>query len=100
MAYLQLNDPDPIYWVSVYSIVALIPASRGVSYRHATMTSFAFGMVIAGLLMSASGFIQYLLSADYSLIGGRMTIGRPYIEAAREFLGLCLATVCLVFYRK
>ena len=100
MAAIQLNDPDPAYWVTVYALVAVVPAAR-IFGRHLPKTSLvAAGMVVSGMLIAGSGFIDYLASGDYSSIGGKMMMAKPYVESAREFLGLLIAAVALSVYNK
>ena len=99
-AAIQLNDPDPAYWVTVYALVAVVPAAR-IFGRHLPKTSLvAAGMVLSGMLIAGSGFVDYLASGDYSSIGGKMMIAKPYVESAREFLGLVIAAAALCFYNK
>lgn len=100
MAVIQLNDPDPLYWFVVYVMVAIIPGARVLGHRLVTVWLIVLGMVIAGLLMSLPGFFDYLMSGDYSGIGGHMTDEKPYVESGREFLGLMIAVVCLLAYRR
>ncbi len=98
MAAIQLNDPDPAYWVAVYALVAVVPAARVFRRRLPKTSLLAAGMVLAGLLISLPGFIDYLSSGDYSSIGGKMMAVKPYVESAREFLGLLIAAICLSLY--
>ncbi len=99
MAAIQLNDPDPLYWATVYVVVAAIPAARVFEKRLPAIWLVAGGMVLAGMLMSFPGFIDYLGSGDYGSLGGAMMAEKPYVEPAREFLGLLIAVGCLVAYR-
>jgi len=99
-AVLQFNDPDPIYWSSVYLCVAGVPITRLLGWRSSAVIWLPAGMVIAGLLLLLNGFLDYLLSADYSSIFASMQAEKPYIESAREFLGLFICGVCLFVYGK
>ena len=99
MAYLQLNDPDPLYWVVTYLLVAALPVMRVTGHRSTGLYFLTTGLCAAGMLMSLSGFFDYLGSGDYGSIGGAMTPDMPHVESAREFLGLVIAVVCLWFYR-
>ena len=98
MAAIQLNDPDPAYWITVYAVVAAVPAGRFFGRRLSRTSLVAAGMVLAGLLISVPGFVDYLASGDYAAIGGNMMAEKAYVEPAREFLGLLIAAVVLVFY--
>lgn len=100
MGLIQFNDPDPAYWVTVYAVVAVIPAARIFGRRLPKTSLVAAGMVLSGLLIAAPGFIDYLTSGDYSSIGGKMMAVKPYVESAREFLGLVIAAAVLSVYNK
>ena len=100
MGVIQFNDPDPAYWVTVYALVAIIPAARVFGRRLPKTSLVAAGMVLSGLLIAAPGFIDYLTSGDYSSIGGKMMLAKPYVEAAREFIGLAIAAIALSFYNR
>ena len=97
IAFLQVNDPDPLYWIAVYAGTALIALAKGLGRFSDFWAAIALGMAISGLLFSAPGFADFLESGDYAAIFGDMR-GPGYVEAAREFLGLTLATAVLVAY--
>ncbi|MDG2089388.1 MAG: transmembrane 220 family protein [Arenicellaceae bacterium] len=98
MAFVQLNDPDPIFWVAIYIAISFVPITRLLGYRAISIFYVAFGMCLVGLFISAPGFIDYLGSQDYAAIGGGMSADKPYAESAREFLGMLIGAVCLMFY--
>ena len=100
MGALQLNDPDPLYWVTVYAMTALIPHGRLVQPHYASLFWITAGMVFAGLLQSLTGFIDFVAAGDWGLLTAPMTDKLPAIEYAREFLGLLFSVACLVGYRK
>lgn len=100
MGVIQFNDPDPAYWVTVYVLVAVVPAARVFGRRLPKTSLVAAGMVLSGMMIAAPGFIDYLTSGDYASIGGEMMLAKPYVEAAREFIGLAIAAVALSVYNK
>ena len=112
MAYLQLNDPDPLYWVSVYLIASLIPATAlvpaalrpvaalmprvaGTSKVQDRIFCIAVGLIVAGLLISGPGFVDFLRYEPITQITASMA-ANPRVEAAREFLGLVIAWGMLI----
>ena len=99
MAYLQLNDPDPLYWVSVYLVAALIPVARLVGKSDRQLWWVCSGLIMAGLLISAQGFMQFILHEPLSGITGTMAADSN-VEAAREFLGLAIAWGMLFICRQ
>ncbi|HUU73061.1 MAG TPA: transmembrane 220 family protein [Burkholderiales bacterium] len=98
MAAIQLNDPDPTYWIAVYALVAAIPAARIFGRRLPGISVLTAGMVLAGMLIAGPGFIDFLVSGDYASINDKMSAEKPYVESAREFIGLLMAAVCLIAY--
>ena len=100
MAWLQVNDPDPIYWVAVYLIAMLVPLLHLIRRRPRRLYWLATGMIAAGLLISLVGFIEFVRYDNLSALTASMQ-SHPRVEAAREFLGLLIAlAVMLIYYRK
>lgn len=105
MAAVQLNDPDTLYWVAAYMATAAVAATNcidrlGRLRRELSMgrllVSVTMGMVLAGLLISISGVMDYLASGNLVSIYGQMSGENPYVESVREFGGLFIAMSYLV----
>jgi len=97
-AALQLNDPDPIYWVVTYLAVAAVGAAALFGRPLMTLSKIAIGLLLAGLLISLPGTIDYVASGDYASATLTMSDDKPYIESIREFGGLLVALVYLVVF--
>ena len=95
-AALQLNDPDPMLWVTTYLFAAGMPAARLLGYRLPVSFGVALGLAFACLLISLPGFINYLSAEDHALISAEMTREKPYVESAREFLGVRARNVLFI----
>ena len=95
-AALQLNDPDPLYWFLVYAAVAVVAAAAVAGRRLPRFALVTLGAVIAGVLIAAPGFVDYLQSGDWSSIAEHMNDEEPYIEQGREFVGLLIAAAALL----
>ena len=98
MAAIQLNDPDPLYWVVVYMAGALVSGGLCFGSRLETLSKVTIGMVVAGLLISGPGVIDYFTAEDYSSIYGSMSGAKPYVESAREFGGLFIVAIYLALF--
>ena len=98
MAALQINDPDPLLWFIAYLAIASMPAARIFGRRLPVPFWITVGLVVACLLISLSGFSEYLNSGDFASIGGEMSTDKPYVEPAREFVGIAMGAICLIFY--
>ncbi|MDH4126967.1 MAG: transmembrane 220 family protein [Gammaproteobacteria bacterium] len=96
-AGIQFNDPDPLYWVTVYAATGLIAVARGFGRSSSICTAIATGLVVAGLLIAFPSLIDYLQSGDFVSITGDMR-SASYVEPAREFVGLLLAFGLLLYY--
>ena len=95
MAYLQLNDPDPLFWTTLYFAIALVPVAQLMRFDIGRGLYIVMGIALAGLLISLPGFIDFVLEGDFAAIDDSMRADRPQIEFAREFLGVCIGLACL-----
>jgi hypothetical protein len=98
-AVVQLNDPDPIVWLIVYGAMMVV---SGMAFFHRypvrVMTVMAAGYLIL-TVMHFDGFTDWLVSPDrYLLFDDLAKMQFPYIEEAREFLGLLICLIVLIFY--
>ena len=96
MAFLQLNDPDPTYWVVTYVLTGVCAQGPRLAHLLVPTVWATTGLVLAGLLQSLPGFIQFVSLGDWSSLTGAMSKTQPQIEFAREFLGLLFCVMCLV----
>ena len=98
IAALQLNDPDPLFWCSLYLAAAVVPLSQLLNWPargRSFLYGIAVGFCLAGLALALHGLFDYLPHiSDESLIQD-MSPERPYIEETREFLGTLIA-LCIV----
>jgi len=97
-AVIQYNDPDPVYWVTVYGIAACVPALSIAGKRSELVAGIAIGMIASGMLYAVPGFFDYLASGRWGTITGAMDGADAYVEPAREFLGLGIALAIVAFY--
>jgi len=95
VAYLQLNDPDPLYWVAVYLSTAGILLGKGLGRSSDFWTTLTIGALAAGLLWSAPAVVDYVAGGDFGIIFGDMR-GPSYVEPTREFGGLLIALLVLL----
>lgn len=98
-AIVQLNDPDPLMWIVVYGAMAVISVMAFYRrYPLGVMTALAAGYLIMTAL-HFDGFSDWLASPDRRLLFDDLAkMQYPYIEEAREFLGLLICIAVLIFY--
>lgn len=98
-AALQYNDPDPYIWIPIYLYAAILCwlAFRGKYYPNA----YLIGMVIYAiyavyLVFTPDGVIDWIEKHNAEGITKTMHAEKPWIEDAREFLGLLILIVVLL----
>lgn len=101
-AWLQFNDPDPVFWVSLYGLAAAVPLAALIGIRPAirhNVAAVATGFCIAGLAISEAGLREYIVYhlGSESLVQD-MSPSKPYIEQGREFIGTAFALVVVIGY--
>lgn len=96
-AALQLNDPDPVIWVSFYCLCATVPLLLLANKFIRPLFWLTLAICAIESLLSASGAYNYYLHMDQEPLMQSMNPEKPYIEEAREFLGalIALVLVCL-----
>src|SRR5687767_4389323 len=98
-AFLQVNDPDPLLWILIYGIMAVtcILAAFGI-YKMKFLVAIAV-LFAAYSAIYFPGVLEWLGTQNKGdLFSEEMKASHPYIEEAREFLGLMICLAVLVFY--
>ncbi|WP_345274987.1 transmembrane 220 family protein [Litoribaculum gwangyangense] len=99
-AVFQLNDPDPLHWFLIYGCVALI--SFIAIFKKLPKPLIL--VVVLGILIYSEFYVQYFFEwlqiENKSEVFGEMIYEKPYLEGTREFLGLVLAAIALMFQLK
>lgn len=96
---VQFNDPDPLLWILVYGSMVVISV-MSIFHRYPTgvMIVMAAGFLIMTVLYY-DGFATWFGSTDRGLLFDDLAkMQFPYIEEAREFLGLLICLGVLLFY--
>ena len=57
-AVIQLNEPDPLYWIIVYGGTSAILIARSFGKRNQFWTGVCVGVVLAGVVSTAPSFTQ------------------------------------------
>ena len=96
MAYIQLNDPDPLYWIIIYVGTAAIALAKGLGVSSDFWTTILIGAAAAGMIIATPSLVEFIASGDLAAIGDMRRA--PYVEPAREFGGLLLAFGLLLYY--
>ena len=106
-AYLNLNDSDPLLWVSLYVFIAMVHF-LGIfntyfpSPFNLSSTWLKFYIVISLSLLAYGCFyipdlIIWLSASDKIDLVGKMKAEKSYIEGTRELGGLFIASASMVY---
>jgi len=90
-ASLQFNDPDPIIWVSFYSLCAMVPTLLLFNKFYRPLFLLAVMGCVTEIIISTPGAYQYFLHMAHEPLMQGMNTEKPYIEECREFLGALIA---------
>ena len=96
-ALVQLNDPDPYFWVALYSYIGMVAIIR--NFRPIRKVIFLAGMAVCliELFLILPEFLNWV-ELGMPTITESMKAEEPHIEFTREFLGLLIGLGTLVFY--
>lgn len=98
-AAVQVNDPDPIYWILVYMLMAGFSVLAYLDRYYPRVMLLAmggYGFAAWGLL---PGVWDWLSSGNPGLLLDDIAkMQYPYIEESREFLGLVICLSALILY--
>ncbi len=102
-AFVQLNDPDPVIWFSIYLLTAAL-CTLSIFRKIPLVLLYGFGLV---LLFYAATHLEYalewMMSDNKGELFGEMQEDKHYLEGTREFLGLLIAifaVIHLIFYNR
>lgn len=98
-AALQINDPDPLFWIGLYGIAALGPLLTlfGRPFNSAVFW-LAIGYCLAGVAQTLGGGLEFLTHAGQEPLMQDMNPEKPYIEEAREVIGSLIGLAILALH--
>lgn len=96
-AFVQINDPDPVLWILIYGVMAVI------CILAAFRTYYTIVMIVLAIALAAystiliPGLKEWFSQPDLSVLFDDVAkMQHLYIEEAREFLGLMICEAVLV----
>ena len=96
-AAVQINDPDPIQWIIIYGIVAVISGLAIVGKYNKSIILFVISVCIIWMATLIHGVVDWVNNGMPSITGA-MKAESPHVEYLREFLGLLIALLVLIFH--
>lgn len=99
-AVVQLNDPDPIHWFLLYGLVAAVSLTANYIKIPKGIIWILFTAFMVYAAFHFNYFVDWLRIDSKEEIFGEMVYEKPYLEGTREFLGLIMAALGLLFQFK
>lgn len=98
-AFVQINDPDPAVWILIYGAMATLSIMAIFEYYPKKFLMAIMVIYLAYSLVFIPGVLEWLRQENKSdLFSEEMKAQHPYIEQAREFLGLLICIAVLIFF--
>ncbi len=98
-AFVQVNDPDPVLWILIYGAMAVISIMAIFEFYPKKVI---IGLLVVYVLYSfvyMPGVLEWLRQDNKALLFDDFAkMQYPYVEQAREFLGLLICIIVLLFY--
>ena len=98
-AFVQINDPDPVIWILIYGAMAVLSIMAIFNFYP---KKFIIGLMVLYILYSfvyVRGVWEWLQQEDKSLLFDDVAkMQYPYVEQAREFLGLLICIIVLIVF--
>lgn len=95
-AILQLNDPDPWFWTVMYLAVAAICGFAAFGKYNRWVILLVMAVCIYELSTLLPDFRLWIREGMPSITGS-MKASSPHVELVREFLGVAICLIVLVF---
>ena len=98
-AFLQVDDPDPLVWITIYGSMAVLAVLAMFNMFFPKLTLTLLVILAAYSLFSIGGVKEWLQQDDkVALFDDVAKMEHLYIEESREFLGLWICIFVLIFY--
>jgi hypothetical protein len=98
-AAVQFNDdPDDIvFWVLIYTLVAIVSAFAAFKKYNMWVIVLGIAAVVYELFREFPAFAQWISKGMPSIVDS-MEASSPHIEYVREYLGLVICLIVLIFH--
>lgn len=93
-AYFNMNDPDPLAWVSAYGITAVLFVIAAFGRSQRKPIGAVAVILFVWMCTMIPGMVDWFRSGMPS-ITGEMKATDIHVEVVREFLGLLIAVLAL-----
>ena len=98
-AFVQVNDPDPILWILIYGVMAVVCILAAFSYASRIAMIILLVGFLGYAILLLPGLREWLAQDDRSVLFDDIAkMQHPYIEESREFLGLLICIIVLAMH--
>jgi hypothetical protein len=98
-AFLQVNDPDPLIWITIYGVMAVLAILAMFNIFPRRIIQVLLVLYAAFSILYIPGVKQWMQQENKSdLFDNVAKMNHLYIEESREFLGLWICIAVLIFY--
>lgn len=98
-ASLQVNDPDPALWILIYGAMAVVCVMAIFEYYNKILLAVLAVAYTIYCFILWPGVAEWFRQDDLGILFDEvMKMEYPYIEESREFLGLVICLLVLIFY--
>ena len=98
-AFLQVDDPDPLLWILVYGAMAVLAILAMFKMFFPKLTLILLVIFVSYSLIYLDGVREWLQQDNKgALFDDVAKMEHLYIEESREFLGLWICILVLIFY--
>ena len=95
-AIVQYNDPDPYIWAPIYLFCAGVCGAAAMGKYNKMAILIGLVPITAYMISYIPAFIDWIKMGEPSIVE-TMKAEKPYVELTREFGGLVICVVVLVF---
>ncbi|TGL59320.1 hypothetical protein EHQ58_08725 [Leptospira ognonensis] len=96
-ALVQYNDPDPLHWMFLYGLGAFLCASASFGKYHPNLIFICIGACLLQLMIVFDGTVQWYFQGVENILSTPMSKEKPYIEEVREFFGVMIVFVSMIW---
>jgi hypothetical protein len=97
-AFLQINDPDPVLWILIYGIMAVVCVLAAFNLYYRIVLIVLLVAYVGFSLVYLPGVKEWLAQDDRSVLFDDLAkMEHLFIEESREFLGLMICAAVLIF---
>ena len=93
---VQINDPDPFYWMFIYMSAGVLCFLAFLERFYPKITLVFWGGYALTAIGLFGAFRDWLFSDDRSMLFDEFAkMQYPYVEETREFLGLVIVLIAM-----